>query len=177
MTVRAKALIAMIPEEKNVKTLITLENHRKVGFFPPTIVDVPDEDGPEPVNAIDSPGPIHVKEVPSLPVLAGQEGDEVGASIVHSLLASDDFDETMFEPKSYSEGSDMFSFVHTQQRSTPTEANPSVRAAKRVRVEAKSIMEVPPEVPPPTHLASSPVVVVEPSLPTPVPPIFTDMGA
>ncbi|XP_062080838.1 uncharacterized protein LOC133785633 [Humulus lupulus] len=35
-------------------------------------------------------------------------------------------------------------------------------------------MEVPPEMPPSTPLASSPVAEVEPSLPTPVPPIFTD---
>ncbi|XP_062114821.1 uncharacterized protein LOC133827851 [Humulus lupulus] len=115
----------MTPEEKNVNTLVTSENFRKVGLFPSTIADVLDEDGPEPVNAIDSPGPIHVEEVPSSPVLAGQDNDEVDAS-AHSLLALDDFDEAMFEPESHSEGSDMFGFVHTQQRSTPTETSPSI---------------------------------------------------
>ena len=73
-------------------------------LFPPTISDVPDDDGPEPVIAIDSPGHIHVEEIPSLLVLVGHEGDEVGASTTYSSLASDNFDEDTFELKSHSEG-------------------------------------------------------------------------
>ncbi|XP_062100894.1 uncharacterized protein LOC133806801 [Humulus lupulus] len=71
----------------------------------------------------------------------------------------------------------MFGFVHTPQRSTPTETSPSFQVAKRARVEPKSITEVLPEVSPPTPLASSPVTEVEPFLPTPVPPSIIDAGA
>ena len=71
----------------------------------------------------------------------------------------------------------MFGFVHTQQRSTPTETSPSVQATKRARVKAELITEVPPEVPPLNPLASSPIAEVEPSLPTPVPPNIIDVGA
>ncbi|XP_062111681.1 uncharacterized protein LOC133823108 [Humulus lupulus] len=174
MIVRAKALIAMTCEEKNIKVLVTSKNLRKVGLFPSTVADVPDVDGTEPVKAIDSPEPIHIEEVPSSLVLAGQEGDVVGAS-VHSLLASDDFDEATFELESPSEGSDMFGFVHIQQRSTPTETSSFVRATKRARVELEPLTEVPPETSL-APLAPSLVVEVEPSLPMSIPPSITDAG-
>ncbi|XP_062080651.1 probable LRR receptor-like serine/threonine-protein kinase At1g56140 [Humulus lupulus] len=79
--------------------------------------------------------------------------------------------------KSKGFGSYMFHFVHTKQRSTPTETSPSARVAKRARVEPELITEVTPEAPPSAPLVSSPIAEVEPSLPMPVPPSITDVGA